>query len=74
MAKRIVKVRVIKTDKLCNQCKYDVDHGICIYTRCDKCDLSFRTPNNLDLIHCSCLKIEIGQHCPYFVRHKEEVG
>lgn len=49
----------IKTDALCEKCKYSFQPW-CIRNGCFTC------PQHSTSIHCKCLTIKKGEDCPYF--------
>lgn len=65
MFDRWFKRKHIKTEALCDSCKFNVS-TYCMKGRCTECPLaSIFSP------HCRCLTIKKGKKCPYY---KEDTG
>ena len=60
-----VKVTALRTEKLCEQCKYGWTNNDCKAKYCNLCEMR-------GLKRCNCLSVEDRQPCPYFVRYKRE--
>ena len=63
MKKKVIKVKVLRTEKLCEQCKYKFEEH-CVSISCKDCHM-------LSHKGCNCTRIGYRQHCPYFVKRRE---
>ena len=57
-----IKVVPIKSESLCNKCKYSTKGEYCQTTRCTNCAMI-----KFDwLPNCKCNRVEYGRKCKYF--------
>ena len=58
-----IKVVPIKSESLCNKCKYSAKGMHCITIRCTKCEM-INLGNGIHI--CKCNRVAYGSKCKYF--------
>lgn len=59
----------IKTERLCNSCRWGVGHECSDYIRCDECPRWTKEAEN-GAHSCECTRIDFGKECEWYEKYE----